>query len=93
MEKSLSLDKMAKFRECGTHEKRSSDELQRLCESCGRNYFLCEMCRNVKNYNVPLTICLKCAPAMKTLKGILDKKDTIIHDLTEKIKRLEHDNR
>ena len=54
MEKSLSVEKMTKYRECGTHEKRSSDELQRLCESCGRNYFLCEMCRNVKNYNVNL---------------------------------------
>jgi hypothetical protein len=94
MEKSITItEKMPKYKECGTHERRGHDELQRLCESCSRNYFLCEMCRSVKKYDTPPSICIKCAPAMKTLKSILDRKDSIIHELSDKVKKFENDNK
>lgn len=88
------MDKMPKLRECNNHEKRrDADEVQRLCESCGRSFYVCEMCRSVKNIDVPNSICIKCAPAMKTLKNVLERKDTQIHELNDKTKKLEADNK
>lgn len=85
---------MPLMKECGTHEKRKDvEELQKLCESCGRNYFICDMCRTTKNITTSPNICIKCSPALKTLKTILSKKDIQINSLTEGVKKLEADNR
>ncbi|CAF0898073.1 unnamed protein product [Brachionus calyciflorus] len=77
-------------RECKKHEKRPDDVL-RICETCGRQFFLCDICRQAKNIEAPSSICLRCTPALKTLRNILDKKDAEIFDLQTKLRRQDID--
>ncbi|RNA18439.1 kelch 41 [Brachionus plicatilis] len=86
------MDSARRKRECKKHEKRSNDVL-RSCETCGRNFLLCDICRPAKNLDAPSSICIKCAPSYKTLKIILDKKDAEIFDLQHKLNRIDSDIR
>ena len=55
----------------------------------GRQYYVCDLCRSAKNITAPPTVCIKCAPAMKTVSNVLQKKDTAITDYTKKLIQLE----
>lgn len=46
------------LKECGNHEKRlQDDDTLRICETCGRHYYICELCRSSKSIDAPITIC------------------------------------
>jgi hypothetical protein len=50
MEKSL--------KECNRHEKRLMDEdVLRVCQTCNRSYYACELCRTSRGIDAPLNIC------------------------------------
>lgn len=79
-----------RHKECGKHEKRVNDnDILRSCETCERQFYVCDLCRTAKSINVPYTICIKCAPAMKTMNSVLLKKDTAIIDYHKKLIKLE----
>ena len=83
-----------KMKECNRHEKRPNEnELLRICETCDRHFYLCELCRNSKEIDAPKNICMKCAPALKTLKVVLDKKDQDLYETQTKLKKYESEYR
>lgn len=47
------------MKECSKHEMRIGDNNQmlRICETCNRHYFVCDLCRKAKNVEAPLSIC------------------------------------
>ena len=46
------------MKECNKHEKRPSEnDLLRICETCDRHFYLCELCRNSKEIDAPKNIC------------------------------------
>lgn len=55
----------------------------------GRQFYACDLCRSAKGITVGLNVCIKCAPAMKTVSGVLLKKETAIIDYHKKLIKLE----
>ena len=48
------------MKECSKHEKRPGDDdsiMLRICETCGRHYYVCDLCRSAKDIEAPLSIC------------------------------------
>ena len=61
----------------------------RICETCERHYYACELCRTAKEIDAPITICMKCAPSLRIIKPVLERKDLEIRDLLFKLRRYE----
>lgn len=52
------MDPLKHMRECGKHEKRVSEtDMLRICETCGRHFYVCDLCRKAKGIDAPLSIC------------------------------------
>ena len=52
------MEKTKRFKECNKHEKRFTEQdLMRICETCTRTYFKCEICRAARNIQAPGNIC------------------------------------
>ncbi len=46
------------LKECNRHEKRPlEDDVLRVCQTCNRSYYACELCRNSRGIDAPLNIC------------------------------------
>ncbi len=60
IEQIVEISKMERsFKECNRHEKRPyEDDILRVCQTCGRNYYTCDLCRNAKGVDAPLNICI-----------------------------------
>ena len=47
-----------KMKECNKHEKRPNEnDVLRICETCDRHFYLCDLCRNSKEIDAPKNIC------------------------------------